>query len=111
MIQFYAVDLISEESSAPGFFSMLQRQFGKFRNPEIIPKNVSTLLPDDVSRVITCLSSECKTALQHRRDKDLTMLRFILPHLKESVEVMTLSRKCFIAFSFRPSHKVASLKK
>ena len=89
MIQFCAVDLISEESSAPGFFSQLERQFGKFGNLRIIPNNRSTLLPEDVSLVIKCLSSGCKTALQHRREKDLTMLRFMLPHLKESVEVMT----------------------
>ena len=89
MIQFCVVDLISEESPAPGFFNQLERQFGKSRNVRIIPNNRPTLLPDDVSLVIKCLSSECKTALQHRRDKDLTMLRFILPHLKESVEVMT----------------------
>ena len=89
MMQFCAVDLISEESSAPGFFNQLERQFGKFKNQRIIPNNRSTLLPDDVSLVIKCLSSASRTTLQHRRDKDKTMLRFILPHLKESVEVMT----------------------
>jgi len=41
----------------------------------------------DVSKVIKCLSSIVKDALQRLRDEDFAMLRLTLPHLKEAVEV------------------------
>ena len=41
----------------------------------------------DVSKVIKCLSSVCKDALQRCRDEDFAMLRLTLPHLEEAVKV------------------------
>ncbi|KAJ7391294.1 hypothetical protein OS493_019426 [Desmophyllum pertusum] len=52
-------------------------------------KNIETptLSRADVSQVIECLSSVCKDALQRCRDEDFVMLRSILPHLKEAVQL------------------------
>ena len=77
---------ISEETWT-GFFWQLVSQFGSVRNKtnSISPPTLSS---HDISQVIKCLGSICKDALQRSRDEDFIKLRFMLPHLKEAVEVV-----------------------
>ena len=76
--------LISEETWT-GFFWQLVRQKDKQTN-RISPPTLSSY---DIAQVIKCLASICKDALQRSRDEDFIKLRFILPHLKEVVEVIS----------------------
>lgn len=74
--------LFTSEETWTGFFLSLIRN----RTNRI---SVPTLSSHDVSEVIECLGRICKTALQRTSDADFIMLRFILPHLKESVQVLS----------------------
>ena len=63
--------------------SWFKRLFGK----KAINITTPRLSGTDVSKVIKCLSSVCKDALQRCTDEDFAMLRHTLPHLKEAVKV------------------------
>lgn len=81
--------LFTSEETWTGFWKLVN-QLSPIRNRTNSPRiRAPTLSSHDVSQVIECLGKICKTALQRTSDADFIMLRFILPHLKESVQVLS----------------------